>query len=204
LYFVTDHGLNAGRSKLEVIEAALRGGVRLIQYRDKELEDGAFEAEARGALELCRKHGATLLINDRVDIARRIGAQGVHLGQGDMPPRQARALLGATAVIGLSTHDETEVRVSRSEPLDYVNIGPMFPTGTKEHARALGLEEVLRLGSLAAHPWTTMGGIKRSHLPEIFSRGVLTAAMVTGISLAEDVTETVAGILAEIANFGPH
>jgi len=196
LYFVTDHNLNGGRSKLEVIQSALRGGIKLIQYRDKELSDAEFESEASLALEACRKHGATLILDDRVSVAQRIGADGVHLGQEDMPPAEARKILGDKAIIGFSTHDETEVRAAQSLPVNYINIGPMFPTRTKEHMRSLGLDEVLRLARLNSHPWTTMGGIKGAHLPELFQRGVRTVAMVTEISLAEDVERRVRDLLA--------
>jgi thiamine-phosphate pyrophosphorylase len=198
LYFVTDAGLNAGRQKLDVIAAALRGGAKLIQYRDKELSDAAFETEARAALALCRAHGATLIINDRVALAARIGADGVHLGQDDMSPAEARALLGPEAIIGLSTHNEAEVLAARDLPVSNINIGPMFATNTKEHLHTLGLDEVLRLSVLTRHPWTTMGGIKRAHLPELFRRGVRTVSMVTEISMAEDVEERVGELLGEI------
>ena len=202
LYFVTDHHLNAGRPKLDVIASALRGGVRLVQYRDKELSDAEFEAEAKTALVLCRAHGATFIINDRVDIAVKIGADGVHLGQGDMPPKEARNLLGPRAILGLSTHNESEVLAAQNEPLSYINIGPMFPTNTKEHLQTLGLEEVLRLARLNKYPWTTMGGIKREHLRELFAQGVRTAALVTAISLAKDVEKETRILLAEIMAIG--
>jgi thiamine-phosphate pyrophosphorylase len=198
LYFVTDHGLNAGRPVLDVIAAALRGGAKLIQYRDKESPDAEFEAGARAALALCRKHGATLIVNDRVAIAARIGADGVHLGQDDISPAEARRLLGPDAILGLSAHDEAEVRAAQSLPLSYINIGPMFATGTKEHLHHLGLDEVLRLSALTRHPWTTMGGIKRAHLPDLFRRGVRTVSMVTEISLAEDVEGRVRELLSGI------
>ena len=203
LYFVSDHGLNAGRSKLEVIAAALRGGARLIQFRDKALDDAAFQAEAAAALQLCRGHGATMLVNDRAHIAREIGADGVHLGQGDMPVPEARRLLGPEALIGLSTHGEEEVRAARDLPLTYINIGPMFPTGTKEHAKALGSGEALRLAGLWKGHWTTMGGIRLAHLPDLFRRGVKTAGMVTEISLAENPERKTAEILALIGEIAP-
>ncbi len=190
LYFVTDGALNAGRTKLEVIAAALRGGARLIQFRDKSLDDAAFEAEAREALALCRaapNGGATLIINDHVAIAARIGADGVHLGQDDMNPVEARRILGPGAIIGLSTHDEAEVLAANELPVSNINIGPMFATNTKDHLHDLGLEEVIRLSKLTRHPWTTMGGIKAHHFPELFAAGVKTVSMVTEISLAEDV-----------------
>jgi thiamine-phosphate pyrophosphorylase len=198
LYFVTDHNLNAGRSKLEVISAALRGGAKLIQFRDKEISSEEFEAEARSALKLCRAHGATLILNDHVDIAARIGADGVHLGQGDMPPAEARRILGPDAIIGLSTHDEAEVLAAEEEPVSNINIGPMFATTTKEHLRTLGVEAVLHLSRLTRHPWTTMGGIKRHHIPGLFQSGIRTVSMVSEISMAEDVEQRTREILGDI------
>ena len=201
LYFVTDHNLNAGRSKLDVIAAALRGGAKLIQYRDKVLGAAEFESEAREALALCRANPtgrATLIINDHVELAARIGADGVHLGQDDMSPTEARRILGPDALIGLSTHDEAEVLAAQSLPVTSINIGPMFPTNTKDHLHALGLEAVLHLSRLTRHPWTTMGGIKREHLPGLFQSGVRTVSMVTEISLAEDVEQRTRELLGDI------
>jgi thiamine-phosphate pyrophosphorylase len=200
LYFVTDHNLTGGRPQADVIAAALEGGVRMVQYRDKDLPDSGFEREARAALELCRRYGALLLINDRVHVALALGADGVHLGQEDMPPAEARRLLGPKAIIGLSTHNRKELLAAQDQPLDYVNIGPMFPTATKDHSRygALGTDAVLELAALSRHPFTTMGGIKRSHLRSLFARGVATVAVVTEISLAPDPAARVRELLAEI------
>jgi thiamine-phosphate pyrophosphorylase len=202
LYFVTDHNLTGGRPQLDVVKAALEGGVRLVQYRDKDLPDGGFEKEAKAALDLCRRHGALLLINDRVSVAKAIGADGVHLGQGDMDPEAARRELGPDAVIGLSTHNREEVLAAESRPVDYINIGPMYPTATKDHSLygALGPDLVLELSRLSRHPFTTMGGIKKSHLRSLFSRGVNTVAMVTEISLAADPAARTRELLAEIAS----
>ncbi len=204
-YFVTDHALNGGRSKLDVIAAALSGGIQLIQYRDKELSDADFAAEAAAALALCRRHGAVLLVNDRVELAGQIGADGVHLGQEDMPPEEARRRLGPAAVIGLSTHNEAEVKAAGDRPLDYINIGPLFPTRTKPHTHALGIDEVLRLAGMTRHAWCTMGGIARAQVGELFRRGVKTAAMVTAISLADNIEQSVTDLLAEAgaANLPP-
>jgi thiamine-phosphate pyrophosphorylase len=200
LYFVTDHKLTGGRPQAEVIRAALEGGVRLVQYRDKDLPDADFAREARAVLELCRRHGATLLINDRVPIAAAIGADGVHLGQDDMAPQTARALLGPNAVIGLSTHNRAEVLAAQALSLDYINIGPMFPTATKDHSAypALGADAVLELARLSRFPFTTMGGIKMQHLADLFTRGVMCVAMVTEISLAADPAGRTRELLAAI------
>ncbi|MDQ3001425.1 MAG: thiamine phosphate synthase [Fibrobacterota bacterium] len=204
LYFVTDHNCTGGRSQIDVVESALIGGVRLVQYRDKDLPDSKFEREAKAVLALCRKHGALLLINDRVHIAKAIGADGVHLGQDDMDPQAVRRLLGPDAVIGLSTHNREEVFSAEATPVDYINIGPMFPTATKDHSRygALGSDLVLELSLLSRHPFTTMGGIKKSHLRDLFSRGVRTVAMVTEISMAPDPAIRTRELLAEIGLAG--
>ncbi len=205
LYFVTDHNLTGGRPQLDIVRGALEGGVRLVQYRDKDLPDAGFEHEARAALELCRRHGAILLLNDRVEIAAAIGADGVHLGQGDMPPAAARKLLGQQAIIGLSTHNREEVLAAESQPVDYINIGPMFPTATKDHIDypALGIDRVLELARLSRHPFTTMGGIKAGHLRDLFARGVQTVAMVTEISLAPDPAARTRELLADILSARP-
>jgi thiamine-phosphate pyrophosphorylase len=201
LYFVTDHALTGGRPILDVIRLACEGGVRLVQYRDKAARERDFLREAGAALEICRRYGAKMLVNDRVEAAKDIGADGVHLGQDDMEPQDARDMLGEGAIIGISTHNREEVLHSREKPVDYINIGPMFPTATKDHSKygALGADAVLELSALAAHPFTTMGGIKRHHLPELFRRGIRTVAMVTEISLAEDIPGRVRELLAEIA-----
>lgn len=172
-----------------------------MQYRDKESPDEAFIREGREALALCRRHGALMLVNDRVEAALAIGADGAHLGQDDLPPAEARRILGPGAILGLSTHNREEVLAARDLPLDYINIGPMFPTATKDHARygALGADRVLELARLSPFPFTTMGGIKKAHLRDLFSRGVRTVAMVTEISLAEDIPGRVRELLAEIA-----
>ncbi len=202
IYFVTDHNMTGGRSQLDIVKAALEGGVRLVQYRDKDLPDSGFEREAKAALDLCRLHGALLLINDRVDIAKTIGADGVHLGQGDLDPHEARRVLGPDAIIGYSTHNRGEVLAAEPLPIDYINIGPMFPTATKDHSLygALGSDLVLELSRLSRHPFTTMGGIKKNHLRDLFSRGVNTVAMVTEIGLAPDPAARVRDLLVEIAS----
>lgn len=200
LYFVTDHNLTGGRSQVDVVRDALAGGVRLVQYRDKDLPDAGFEKEARAILALCRAHGALMIVNDRVAAAKAIGADGVHLGQGDMSPEEARRLLGPDSIIGLSTHNREEVLAARGRPLDYINIGPMFPTKTKDHASypALGPDAVFELAKLSPFPFTTMGGIKKTHLRDLFGRGAQAVAMVTEISLAGDVTAKVRELLGEI------
>jgi thiamine-phosphate pyrophosphorylase len=189
LYFVTDHALTGGRAQIDVIRAALQGGVRFIQFRDKLLEEAAFAEAARAVLTVCREYSALCLFNDRVEAAAALGADGVHIGQDDMPVRQARELLGSKAIIGLSTHNERELLAAENEPVDYINLGPLFATATKDHSAypPLGVKEVLRLSRLTRHAWTTMGGIKSHHFSELKNNGFPTVAMVTEISEAPDV-----------------
>ncbi len=199
IYFVTDHQFTRGRKQLDIIHAALKGGIKLIQFRDKELSDEDFTLEAKAALELCHAYGALMLLNDRLEIAKAINADGVHLGQDDFNPLEARKILGKSAIIGFSTHNEKEVAAAQSLPIDYINIGPMFGTATKDHSQypALGLSEVARLAKTSNLPVTTMGGIKKRHLAEIYLAGLTCAAMVTEISMAEDVEKTVKDLLAQ-------
>jgi thiamine-phosphate pyrophosphorylase len=197
LYFVTDHQFTGGRPQLQIIAAALRGGIRLIQYRDKILDDAAFAMEAAQVISLAHAYGALVLFNDRVALAARLGADGVHLGQDDLSPVAARKILGPKAIIGLSTHNAEEIQIAQTLPVSYINIGPIFPTATKDHSAypALGADKVLELSRLTQHPWTTMGGIKAHHLPDLFLRGVTTVAVVTEISLAESVENRVRELL---------
>lgn len=200
LYFVTDHFQTNGKSQFEIVLAALLGGVRFIQYRDKEISDFEFVHTGKKIAQECSNFGATLLLNDRVHLVKEIGADGVHLGQEDTPALEARKILGSNSIIGLSTHNEKEVAEAQLLPIDYINIGPMFATNTKDHSQygTLGLDRVIELSRKSLLPFTSMGGIKKFHLKEIFTRGIHSIAMVTEISLAENVTVRVQELLEEI------
>ncbi len=200
LYYVTDHDLTAGRSQFEILDAALRGGLRLVQWRDKKLDDDAFIETGRELCKLSKKFGAIFLVDDRVEACLQIGADGVHLGQDDMHPEKARTILGSNAIIGLSTHNVEEMEAAQSLPIDYINIGPMYPTKTKNTHRypPLGSETVVNLAKQSRIPVTTMGGIKKHHLKTLFSAGIQTVAMVSEISLAENVEQKVKELLREI------
>ena len=199
LYLVTDHFQTAGRSHFDIIEAALKGGIRFVQFRDKELSDSDFVQAAEKIVKVCNHFGATILFNDRVELAKELGSDGVHLGQDDMDCIEARKILGPTQLIGLSTHNQIEVEKAQSLPIDYINIGPLFATNTKDHSAfgTLGLNKVTELSKLSTLPVTTMGGIKKSHLKEIYQSGIKTVAMVTEITLAENIAARVQELLAE-------
>src|ERR687885_1911525 len=144
LYPITDRRLS-GLSHAEQVARLCDGGARLVQLREKHLAPREFYREAEAALRVARERGAKLIINDRADIALALGADGLHLGQDDMPPEAARALLGDAAIIGFSTHDPEQAAAAARLPVDYVAIGPVFATSSKENPDpAVGLEGVAR------------------------------------------------------------
>src|ERR1044072_7757537 len=145
LYPVTDRRLS-GLSHAEQVARLVEGGATFIQLREKHLSPREFYGEAEEALRVARAGGAKLIINDRADIALALGADGVHLGQDDMPPEAARALLGETAVIGFSTHSVEQAIAAARMPLDYIAVGPVFTTNSKENPDpVVGLEGLRRV-----------------------------------------------------------
>jgi thiamine-phosphate pyrophosphorylase len=186
LYLVTSEPLSKGRSDLEILDAALAAGVRLIQLRDKtsnarDLFEKACEFRRRTA-----EAGALLIINDRVDLAAAVGADGVHLGQNDLPVNVARKLL-PDGLIGASTHNVDQAVFAEIDGADYVNIGPIYPTATKEGlVEFLGPEAISRATPHLSIPFTVMGGIKLHHVEELISAGANILALVTAVTAAPD------------------
>jgi len=190
LYFVTDAGLSRGRSNLEVVEAAVAGGVDLVQYRDKTATAREYYQRGATLLELCRRLGVPLLFNDHADIAALLGADGIHLGQDDLPVAEARRLLGPDATLGVSTHDVPEAHEAIAAGADYINIGPVFPTQTKQVALAktgIGLGLVTEVVKLSAIPVTTMGGIGLGNAASVIASGADRVAVVSALTKADDI-----------------
>jgi len=184
LYLVTSQPLSRGRSTLEIIKAALAGGARLIQLREKEMPLSEFIRLAEQARRLTAKSGALLIINDRLDVAMGIDADGVHLGQDDFPVELARKL-APQLIIGASTHNVAEAKAAWKAGASYINIGPLFSTQTKAWpGRFLGLKGLRDIAMHAQIPFTVMGGIKRQHIPELLEAGARTIAVVTAVTAA--------------------
>jgi thiamine-phosphate diphosphorylase len=160
LYPITDARLS-GLTHAEQIKRLGAGGASLVQLREKHLPAREFYRAAAAALEVARARGLRLIINDRVDIAQALGADGVHLGQDDLPPLAARELLGERAIIGFSTHSVEEAREAARLPVDYIAIGPIFNTSSKENAEAaVGLDGLRRVRQAVGHiPLVAIGGI---------------------------------------------
>ncbi|MEI6971445.1 MAG: thiamine phosphate synthase [bacterium] len=199
LYLVTSQEVSGGRSTLDIIRCALAGGVRLVQLREKGMCDRDLFGLALQARRLTSDAGAILLINDRVDIALACGADGVHLGRGDVPVDAARRI-APDLVIGASAHSVADVIDAQQKGASYVNIGPVFPTTTKKvHDSAfLGLEGLGRIRAAASIPFTVMGGIKREHIAALVEEGARTVAVVSAVTMADDPERAARELLDEI------
>ncbi len=139
--------------------ACIRGGVDVVQLRDKSLEARPLLARARVALEVCRDHDVPFVLNDRPDLALELGADGVHVGQDDAPPGLARRILGPDALVGLSTHDPAQLEDAQREPVDYLSAGPVSPTPTKPGRSGTGLGYVSHVAARATRPFFVTGGV---------------------------------------------
>ena len=202
LYLVTSQALSRGRATTGIVKAALAGGVRLIQLREKDLPVRAFVRLAQEVRRVTAAANALLIINDRVDVALACGADGVHLGQEDFPVDAARRL-APELIIGASTHSIEEARAAQDAGASYINIGPLFPTGTKAWSgEFLGIEGLRRIAPAASIPYTVMGGIKREHIPDLLRAGARTIAVVTAITMADDPESAAREMLAAIRACG--
>lgn len=182
VYPITDTRMS-GLSHLEQAREMIAGGARLIQIRDKNASSSDLYEAATAVCELAAKQGVTVVINDRVDIALAVGAGGVHLGQDDLPPEEARKLLGPRAVIGYSTHSVEQAKHAADLPVDYIAIGPVFPTVTKENPDPeVGLDGVRAVKKMIGNiPLVAIGGISLDNFSEVLESGADSAAVVGGI-----------------------
>ncbi|MCA1808720.1 MAG: thiamine phosphate synthase [Kiritimatiellia bacterium] len=202
IYLVTSASLSAGRSTPDIVLAALAGGIRLIQLREKNMGGAEMFRLARTVRRLTREAGALLLINDRLDIALAVRADGVHLGQSDLPVAAARRL-APDMLIGASTHSIAEARRAERAGASYINIGPLFPTRSKDWTGDfLGMAGLRRIAAQARLPYTVMGGIKQQHIPELRRAGVAAIALITAITSAPDPGAAAQNLL-RLAQSGP-
>lgn len=179
LYPLTDAALS-GLSHPEQVERLMDGGARLIQLREKDLPPLEFYRQAKLALRAARQRGVRMIINDRVDIALALQADGVHLGQDDLPPEAARRLLGENAIIGLSTHNTDQARQAATFPVNYVAIGPVFSTATKrDTAREVGLEGVRAVrNAVGTMPLVAIGGVTEANARQVIDAGADAVALI--------------------------
>lgn len=187
LYVVITAAFSAGRRPLEVLAEVLAAGVRIVQLREKDLEDRRLYELALAFRQHTAAVGALLIIDDRVDIALAAGADGVHLGQTDLPVAAARRI-APDLFIGASSHSLEEALAAQAAGASYVNLGPIFPTATKPQAVSLGPEAISRITPFLKIPWSTMGGLNQGNIAQVVARGARHPAVMSAVTAAADVT----------------
>lgn len=185
LYLIVDAEPH-GRSLAELVEPALGGGVDVVQVREKAGDDASIVAAAASIRSLCAERGALLIMNDRPELAIESGCDGVHLGQGDASVDEARAVLGADGLIGVSTHSPEQIAAARKSSADYVAVGPVHATPTKPGAEPVGLELVRHAAVHAGKPFFAIGGINPDNAGGIVAAGAERLAVVRAIRDADD------------------
>jgi thiamine-phosphate pyrophosphorylase len=181
LYLVCDAGFGADR-----VRAALAGGADIVQLREKDAGDDAVLSAAEEFRRAAADHGALFIVNDRPDLAVAAGADGVHLGQDDAPPAQARAVVGEDAIVGLSTHSPDQADGARGSGADYFCVGPVHATPTKAGRPAVGLEPVRHAAATARLPWFAIGGLHPANVGDVVAAGARRIVVVRAITEAPD------------------
>jgi thiamine-phosphate pyrophosphorylase len=183
---------------LKIVEAALKGGVSLVQYRDKEANDRDLLEKAHQLCQLCHRYNALFIVNDRVDIALAVEADGVHLGQQDAPVSFAREVLGPQKIVGLSTTNKQELHKAIAEKADYVGVGPFFETPTKPGKAAASVEYIEYVKAKCPVPWFAIGGIDLNNLNTVLTKGAQRIAVVRAIMQAEQPTQVTREFLSQL------
>ena len=199
LYVITDRRLSQGRSHQEVASAAIAGGAHVIQFRDKEMSARELIQVGEELRELTKKAGVPFIINDRVDVALAVEADGVHLGQEDMPIKLARRLLGEGKIIGVSATSLAEALEAEAEGADYLGVGPIFATDTKpDAAPPTGLEGLTEVVRRVSIPVVAIGGINRDNVEEVMAAGAAGVAVISAVVAKEDIRQATSELLAKI------
>ena len=194
LYAVTDrHWLN-GRTLLEVVRESLDGGVTMLQLREKTLEEGAFLEEARALQALCRERHVPFIVNDNVDIARAMGADGVHVGQSDMEALDVRAKLGPDKIIGVSAHTVEEALLAEKHGADYLGVGAVFPTSSKSDVDVMPYETLKAICEAVSIPVVAIGGIGRENVSRLAGSGICGVAVISAIYAQKDIRAAAADL----------
>lgn len=186
LYLVTDRSLTLGRDLLFVIEEAILGGVTVVQLREKNCSSREFYDIALEVATLTKKHGIPLIINDRMDIALAVKAEGLHIGQSDLPYAIAREIMGSDAIIGLSVETVQDAIDAESLDVDYLGISPVFSTTTKtDTAQPLGYEGIRKIKSISSHKLVAIGGVNLANTANMINAGADGIAVVSAICSAD-------------------
>ncbi|OGQ95938.1 MAG: thiamine-phosphate diphosphorylase [Deltaproteobacteria bacterium RIFOXYA2_FULL_55_11] len=200
LYLVTDRNQTGGRDLLWVLERALEGGVRAVQLREKDLGGRELFVLAEKTKRLCERYQANLFVNDRVDVALGVDADGVHLGGDSMPVRAARELLGAEKLIGVSTHSINEASEAEREKADFILFGPVYFTASKAaYGEPQGLGRLKKVVEKISLPVYAIGGVKVGNIAEVKETGVRGIALISAVLSASDPRAATRRILETLA-----
>jgi thiamine-phosphate pyrophosphorylase len=186
LYVVLDRAAAGGRDLVDILDAALAGGSRLIQLREKEWPSGRVLPLAERLRARCAAAGATFIVNDRVDLAVAAGADGVHVGQDDLPARAVRPLLRAGMILGVSTHSVAQARAAQADGADYIAVGSMFPTRSKAEFELVGTDLLRKLRGEIRVPLIGIGGITHANVGEVIAAGGDGVAVISAVCAADD------------------
>ena len=204
LYVVTSSEQAKGRDTVTVVKEAIKGGATCIQLREKNIEKQELLKLAGDIREITLDTGVTFIVNDHIDIAMTVNADGVHLGQGDLPLVEARKIMGPGYIIGVSTHNEEQAKVAEKNGATYVNLGPVYPTGTKPHGSPpVGTDFIKEVGSKLKIPFTVMGGINKSNINDVLKAGTGRIAVVSAVIGAEDIAAAARELVSEIDKYFP-
>lgn len=196
LYAVTDRmWLKEGESLTKVCKEVLESGATFLQIREKDLDEETFEEEAKALKELCEKYHVPFVVNDNVDIALDIDADGVHVGQSDIKGRDIRSILGPDKILGISAGTVEEAVAAEKAGADYIGVGAVFGTSTKKDARNLSVEKLREISRAVTIPVVAIGGINKSNLMDLSGSAVHGVAVVSAIFAAEDVGKATAELL---------
>lgn len=189
LYAVTNSKLESKQSLIEQVEAALKGGITCLQLREKDMDEATFLSEAIEMKKLCEKYNVPLIINDNVNIAIQAGANGVHVGQSDMEVSEVRKLVGDNMIIGVSAHTVEEAKAAEAGGADYLGVGAIYQTTTKQDATYVTLNELKRICNSVKIPVVAIGGMDRNTISKLSGTGVDGVAMVSAIFAADNIEQ---------------
>ena len=198
LYAVTDRHWLGDRTLYEVVRESLDGGVTFLQLREKDLDDEVFFREAVCLRDLAREYGVPFVINDNVDIAVRMDADGVHVGQSDMEAGDVRALIGPDKILGVSAQTVEQAVLAEKRGADYLGVGAVFPTGSKDDADDVSFETLKAICEAVSIPVVAIGGITADNTPELAGSGICGIAVISAIYGQKDICKAAASITAEM------
>ncbi|MDP6265965.1 MAG: thiamine phosphate synthase [Candidatus Woesearchaeota archaeon] len=196
LYVITESTISKGRNNEEIVREAIKGGAEIIQLREKDLDKNKIKNEAIRLLKICRENNVLFIVNDYVDVALEIGADGVHLGQTDMSISEARKVCRNKLIIGLSTHSVEQAIKADKEDVDYITIGPIYKTRAKDFT--VGTEIIKEFVSKVEKPVIAIGGINKNNIDEVLKQGIKSVAVISAVVSAENVKEAAKKLVQKI------